>query len=358
MTERSYFWGGTVTGDATLAPYDDDEFSDIWRKLFTTDRSIEGILRGFLNELEVSNPAGVTIRVKTGAAMVDGKFYETTAVVDNVVVVPGAGSNYYTIVLRKDWALQTVRVAVLGPDVGAPPVVTQNDGITWEISLATVQVASGGAITITDTREFCHFSQTVNTDNIEDGAVTLAKLDPSIQWSLIESDVIGVDGTLIDWVGIPSNYSNLRIIIGARSTAFGGGLVDAGLRLNFNGDAAANYRSVDHEFPWNSGTATPWDSGVIGRMRVIGGVNPDSDAAGEFGMVIIDIRNYSSTILRKYAQWHCSIEGATIFEQYIGHGYWNSIAAINRIQISSNSNVGSADYGFMIGSEFRLYGMP
>ena len=34
MTEKSWFWGGTSPGDASDAPYDDDEMSDIFRKLF------------------------------------------------------------------------------------------------------------------------------------------------------------------------------------------------------------------------------------------------------------------------------------------------------------------------------------
>lgn len=358
MTETSYFWGGTTVGDATIAPYDDDEYSDIQRKMFTVNRAVQGVLVNYLEELLVQNPSGTTIRLNTGAAIVDGKFYEADADVDFSVTVPGAGSNYYTLVLRKSWVAQTVRAAILGPDVGAPPAVTQTDGTTWEISLATVRVQSSGVITVTDTREYCQFNQLSSTENIEDAAITAAKLDPSLRWVLIDSDTIASDGDTIDWNGIPSTYSHLWIIVGARATATGGGLVDAGLRINFNADAGNNYRSVDHNMSFNEDTAEHNDSGTTTRLRLYGGVNPDSDAAGRFGMVEIFIRSYASTAMIKFAQWHSSIYGASIFDQNLGYGYWNSLAAISRIQISSDENIGSGNYGFKAGSTFSLYGLP
>lgn len=155
MTQVSYYWGGTVTGDAVQAPYSDDEFSDLWAILFLQDRTTQGVIGGYNGTLFVSNPAGTTIRVISGAAIVDGKLYLNTANVDFTVTAPGAGSNYYRIVLQKDWTAQTVRLAQLGPNAVAPPAVTQSDGTTWEISLATVQITSGGVITITDTRDYC-----------------------------------------------------------------------------------------------------------------------------------------------------------------------------------------------------------
>jgi len=150
--ESSLPWANSGVGDGQA--YDDDEWSDWQRKAFTSDRTTQGVIAGYSSQLELSNPAGNTIRVSPGAAWVDGKFYETDADVDNTVTTPGAGSNYYRFVLRKTWAAQTVRVAVLGPDTVSPPTVTQSDGSVWEISLGTVQVTSGGVITVTDTRYF------------------------------------------------------------------------------------------------------------------------------------------------------------------------------------------------------------
>jgi len=74
MAETSLPWANTGVGDGQA--YDDDEWSDWQRKLFSHDRTVQGVIPGYENELAVSNPAGNTIRVATGAALVDGKIYE------------------------------------------------------------------------------------------------------------------------------------------------------------------------------------------------------------------------------------------------------------------------------------------
>jgi hypothetical protein len=48
--------------------------------------------------------------------------------------------------------------------------------VTWEIPLAEASITTGGVITVTDTRVFCHHTTAVETAMIEDGAVTTAKL--------------------------------------------------------------------------------------------------------------------------------------------------------------------------------------
>ncbi len=176
MAQTSWPWGGLITGDAVLAPYSADEWSDIWRKLFQRDRTLEGVLPDYLNELGVSNPAGVTIRTASGGALVDGTFFDNTANVDQVVVAPGGGSNFYRVILRKGWAAQTVRIALLGPNVANPDAVTQNDGVTWEISLATVEITSGSVVTVTDDRTYMHFNTEVNSAMIAANAITNAKM--------------------------------------------------------------------------------------------------------------------------------------------------------------------------------------
>jgi len=160
MAQTSFYWSGTAVGDATLAPYDDDEFSDNWSLLHTYDRTIQGVIDTgnptYSSMLACTNPAGTTIRIANGAALVDGKIYKNTANVDFSVTVPGAGTNYYTIVLQKDFVAQTVRLAMLGPDAVAFPTVTQTDGTIWEIEIWQVAITNAGAITILDVRECIH----------------------------------------------------------------------------------------------------------------------------------------------------------------------------------------------------------
>lgn len=161
MAQTSLPWANNGIGDGQS--YDDDEWSDWQRKAFTADRTLQGPIFGYLNELLVANPSGYTLRIPTGAAWVDGKFYENSADLDftttddgTAIGAPGLGTNYYTVVLRKDWAAQTVRAAVLNVSTVAYPTVTQTDGTTWEIALAHLSVTSGGVKTLTDIRYFAN----------------------------------------------------------------------------------------------------------------------------------------------------------------------------------------------------------
>ena len=152
MAETSLPWADAVGGDD--GPYTDDEWSDMFRMLFTRDRTVEGILAGYLNELEVTG-AVTPVSVDTGFAIVDGKFYENDAAVNVVIPGPAANPRVDLIVLDKDFAAQTVRIARhAGVEGAGVPATTQTDGVTWELVLAEVTVAVGGAITIVDKRNF------------------------------------------------------------------------------------------------------------------------------------------------------------------------------------------------------------
>ena len=153
MAERSWYWDGTTIGDATIAPYDSDtDFGDIWRYLFTQDRTLMGIIEGVLNELAVSGAAS-PVSVATGAALVDGLFYLNDAVVSVTVPTPAGATRIDRIVLRKSWAAQTVRVTrIAGVEGGGAPALTQSDGVTWDVPLAQVSITTLGAITVTSER--------------------------------------------------------------------------------------------------------------------------------------------------------------------------------------------------------------
>jgi hypothetical protein len=233
MTELSMPWGGTSTGDASEAPYDDDEWSDLWALLHGYDRTTQGVIAtaysgavgnllasaDLSTMLEVTSAAGPTIRVARGAALVDGKLYVNDSRIedpDGGITAPGAGSNYYRVVLRKDFAAQTVRTALLGPNAAAPPAVTQTDGTTWEISLATIQITSGGVVTVTDTREFINSSpmfperQGGNADDWDNDGTTNYIAGPSliqtgqVPWSGAAADTGVVDVTFpVEFGGTP-----------------------------------------------------------------------------------------------------------------------------------------------------------
>lgn len=176
MTENSYFWGGTELGDASLAPIDASEFSEILRRMFcidtlngyTTGTSDDGwvsgeniqtgaVISGYLNELEVTNPAGTTIEVASGAAIVGGRLYLNTAVVTLAVAIPVLPAPQgYVVYLKHDATAQTVRIGITGPVPGDPspdPPVNTID-VNYTV-LAKVACYPGGAgIHLLDERRF------------------------------------------------------------------------------------------------------------------------------------------------------------------------------------------------------------
>lgn len=201
MTQFSQPWGGVSVGDA--GPYNDDQWSDMFHSLFLANRVSQGVLATFnhptLNGLlAVSNPSGTTIRVTTGAALVDGKYYINDANIDTVLVAPGSGTDYYRVVLRKSWSGQTVRVVFLGPVNGGPATaVTQTDGTTWEIPLATVTITSANAITITDERKYA--------------------ISPLSTMQLIAETVATAGQASIAFSGILPGYRHLKMMLWGRS---------------------------------------------------------------------------------------------------------------------------------------------
>lgn len=145
MTERSWFWGGISTGDAALpapygAPYSDDMFSDVLSMLLQYDRARSGVIysnrTGFTGNLACTNDHNA-VTVGTGVGICDGKLYANDA--SGTFNFPGDGT--YDLVLRKSWAGQTVRIALV-----SSASVVQTDGVTWDVILYEY-VRVGGAVT-------------------------------------------------------------------------------------------------------------------------------------------------------------------------------------------------------------------
>jgi hypothetical protein len=81
------------------------------------------------------------------------------------------------VVLRVAWAAQTVRITrIAGTEGAGLPALTQTPGTTYDVPLASASITTGGAITVTDARAYCHFATRVATANLDDLAVTTGKL--------------------------------------------------------------------------------------------------------------------------------------------------------------------------------------
>ena len=140
MAQKSFHWNGASIGDADaltvnaadgigfrLANTDyESPFVDVGlRMLFNGDEN-RGVLSNWLNELAVAGVA-TPITVATGGAVVYGMPYENTAIVNVAVPNPVTDTRQDTIVLRRDWAAQTIRITrIAGVEGGSAPAITQS----------------------------------------------------------------------------------------------------------------------------------------------------------------------------------------------------------------------------------------
>lgn len=158
VTERSQFWSGTVTGDASIAPYDaDTEFARVLRSIaganaIPTHRS--GVFVDDLNELAASGGTS-PVAIATGRALVDGTWYENDASVNVAIPTPSASTRIDRIVARKSFSAQTIRITrIAGTEGAGAPAITQSAGVTWDMPICQASITTGGIITILDERNF------------------------------------------------------------------------------------------------------------------------------------------------------------------------------------------------------------
>lgn len=156
MTEVSRPWSGTVTGDA--GPYSDDQWTDVWNSVWGPTIATDGVFIDQLNIFDLSSVGASPVSVASGRALVNGIWYESDAAESVAIPTPAVNPRVDRIVLRADWALQTVRITrVAGAEAASPvpPALVQVDGTTWDLPLWQVHATTGGVLTFfRDDREF------------------------------------------------------------------------------------------------------------------------------------------------------------------------------------------------------------
>lgn len=153
MTEISRFWNGTTVGDS--GAYSDSDFQEFLRAVigYGAERANSGVLLMSGTEpndglkVTANSPATASVNVLRGAALVQGIAYLSDA---TEIFTPAANASgnprIDTIVVQADYALQTVRLALLQGTPAASPVattLTQSAGVMWEIPIADILLASG-----------------------------------------------------------------------------------------------------------------------------------------------------------------------------------------------------------------------
>lgn len=175
MAEKSILWTTGATGDGATA-YTQAEVTR-WQRQFFVGADNEGVAKDYLNELATTGTA-TPVATNTGAAYVYGFPYWNTASVDTAIPTPSGNTRIDRLVLRAGWAAQTIRITrIAGTEgSGTPPAITQTASTTWDNPLYQASITTGGVITLTDEREFLHPNIAINTDMLDDDAVTVAKM--------------------------------------------------------------------------------------------------------------------------------------------------------------------------------------
>lgn len=231
-------WGAPTSGDGASA-YTEDETTRLFRAVFGA-LGKGGVILGYDNELAVSGTAS-PVAVNTGAAFVYGYFYWNTASVNVNVPTPVIGTTLHKIVLRASWASKTVRLAIISGSDGSPvpPSETQTPGVTYEITLANISITTGGVITVTDSRSFCHFGSKINN-----GMYEALSLDDVHIRKRIPKFPYRRGGHADDW-DIPGttdyqlDYSNVQMVGSAQWT--GGAAASGSLAVTFPTNVTFTY---------------------------------------------------------------------------------------------------------------------
>jgi hypothetical protein len=329
MAETSYYFDGLVTGDAVLAPYTAALYTTNWKKLFTRADD-EGVISRYENELLVSGITGGVI-VDTGAALVEGYFYENTAQETVTIPTPVTDPRIDRIVLRKDSIAQTVRIyRIPGTENPAPtaPALTQTAGGVFEVPLAQVLITIAGAITVTDERDYPW------TPLIPTGI------------GIIEIETIISDGviTTFDFQNIPQIYTHLRLIGATR------GSVSPGTTwLWFNGDTV----TTNYWLQWYSTTTAATLAAGAANIGLPFLSRSAAQIANEAtGGITIDIMYYTGGFYKvALNSYGLTNSGVTQFNLEFQGVIWENTDPIDRISLPISVGV------FESGSRMTLYGL-
>lgn len=147
----------------------------------------------------------------------------------------------------------------------------------------------------------------------------------------IASATVGSGGaSTITFSSIPSTYTDLVILTSLRDTA--SGIANAGMRVIFNGSGSG----FSTRWVYGNGTTTfsTTDSGSWIRI----GQQPGSTAASNtFSNDTIYIPNYAGSTNKSLSADAVSENNTTEAYATLTAGLWSNTAAINQVQIQSNS---------------------
>lgn len=337
MTQFSFPWGCDPSGDGGSNSLTVDILQKTTKYLANLYPASAGVVFWRESPLDglfaATNPGGNIVRIASGVGMVEGWILESDD--DEDFDVTGGNANATDlIVLRRSnpgAAPQTVRLAhKQGPAAGSA-TVTQTASV-WEIALWEVVLdGSGNFSSLTDVRELL---------NCPNG--TMVKLEKIVS-----------DGTIIgfDFTNIPDVFTDLLITFNVKSLAS----ADYGsVVARVNGDTGNNYnylRGYVEDISGYNHNGGPGSSYWVLPTPPGSGINPSPYWSLSGKMWLYDYKNPYF-----YKQFTCDAYLRRVFptdyqQLYHTGGSWDSVAAINRINLYSLSS------NYVTGSEMTLFGI-
>jgi len=148
---------------------------------------------------------------------------------------------------------------------------------------------------------------------------------PTPTYELIASATGNGSADVITLSGIPATYTDLVMVIKVKNAS--AGLM--GNRLRFNGDTTdGNY----------SGVRVSAGGGSLADERDTSGLYPVNSQNTEFSVGVINIMNYSSTVIRKstISLTGYAISGADFVRMHTG--VWRDTSAITSVTLFNDSS--------------------
>jgi hypothetical protein len=162
---------------------------------------------------------------------------------------------------------------------------------------------------------------------------------------LISTVTVGAGGTTsIDFTSIPQTFTDLILVMSARTTA--SSITDGNAGLTFNGSSVGFSGKRMYAY-YNGGSAQASDNGN-GFF-----INGASATANTFGSLQITIPNYTSANSKAYSiESVAESNDANLVFSGITSGLWSNSAAITRVTFAANfvQNCTATLYGITKGS--------
>ena len=163
----------------------------------------------------------------------------------------------------------------------------------------------------------------------------------------IASTTVGSGGAAsIDFSSIPATYTDLQVLVSARSSTTGGNAWVA-LKLRFN-SSTSGY--TDRAVAGNGSTTFSF-ANTYGNFGFLGDIDMSDNTASTFGSVSLYCPNYAGSQNKSYSSDSVQENNATSAQSDLVAGLWSDTAAITSINLTLNTG------NFVQHSTATLYGI-